>query len=159
MRQHHVSIPTRRLAAFISSVATLLVVAGCGDGRIPTYLVKGTVLVDGRPADGAIVIFCPVDPTQELEHLRPAGKSDASGQFALTTFDPSDGAPAGQYKVLVKWPAQTQTPASDREGRPGGMNKGPDRLRGKYYKIETTPLTATIEEQFNELPPFDLKAS
>jgi hypothetical protein len=159
MRQHQANIQSRRLAAFVTSAAALLVVAGCGSGRIPTYLVQGTVLVDGRPAEGAIVIFCPVDAIPEAEHLRPAGKADSSGQFALTTFEPSDGAPTGQYKVLVKWPAPTPSSTTDREGRPGGASKGPDRLRGKYYNTETTPLTATIEEQFNELPPFDLKAS
>ena len=133
-------------------------VSGCGDGRIATYEVNGQVSVNGRPAEGAIVIFCPVDAIAEVEHLRPAGMADASGQFTLTTFEPSDGAPAGEYKVLVKWPAPT--PASPlREDRPGSANKGPDRLRGKYYSFESTPLKATVQEQSNQLPPFDLKAT
>jgi hypothetical protein len=135
-----------------------LILAGCGDGRIATYPVNGTVNVNGRPAEGAIVVFCPINPAAEIEHLRPAGMADASGQFTLTTFEPSDGAPAGQYKVIVKWPAPT--PASnERDARPGGANKGPDRLRGKYYNLETTPLAVTIEEQSNALPPFELKSS
>ena len=43
--------------------------------------------------------------------------------------------------------------------RPGGANKGPDRLRGKYYSFESTPLQATVQEQSNQLPAFDLKSS
>jgi hypothetical protein len=135
-----------------------LALSGCGDGRIATYPVTGKVLINGRPAEGAVVVFCPVEPSAEVEHLRPAGMADASGQFTLTTFEPSDGAPVGQYKVLVKWPAPSPA-TDDRDARPGRANKGPDRLRGKYYSIETTPLAVTIEEQSNDLPPFELKSS
>jgi hypothetical protein len=130
--------------------------SGCGKGRIPTYAVNGTVTVDGAPAEGAIVVFCPVDPLPEVANLRPAGKTDSSGQFKLTTFDPSDGAPAGQYKILVKWPAAT--PGNGREDRPGAVNRGPDRLKGKYYNQDTTPLSAKIEKGTNNLPPFSLQA-
>ena len=94
-----------------------LTIAGCGDGRIATYEVNGQVNVNGRPAEGAIVIFCPVDPPAEVEHLRPAGMANASGQFTLTTFEPSDGAPAGQYKVLVKWPRRLRPPRSAMPGQ------------------------------------------
>ena len=112
--------------------------------------------MDGRPAEKAIVIFCPVDPAPALEHLRPAGVTDASGKFALITFEPGDGAPAASYKVLVKWPAPSQE--EGRDGRPEALGKGPDRLRGGYYSLEATPLTATVVEQSNELAPFELKS-
>jgi hypothetical protein len=157
MRPHQANASSLQVACFL--VGTIgFTLAGCGDGRIATYSVDGQVNVNGRPAEGAIVIFCPVNSSAEAEHLRPAGMTDAAGHFTLTTFDPSDGAPAGDYKVLVKWPAPT--PASqDREARPGSANKGPDRLRGKYYNIESTPLQATVEEQTNQLPPFELKST
>jgi hypothetical protein len=55
---------------------------------------------------------------------------------------------------LVKWPAPA--PAGEqRDGRPGVLT-GPDRLKGKYYNLEATPLTATVEEGSNELAPFEL---
>ena len=157
MRQHRARASLLPLAGIVLGVMGLTL-SGCGNGRIPTYEVNGQVSVNGRPAEGAIVVFCPVDPSAELEHLRPAGMANSSGQFTLTTFEPSDGAPAGEYKVLVKWPAPT--PASqERDARPGSANKGPDRLRGKYYSFESTPLKATIEEQSNQLPPFELKST
>jgi hypothetical protein len=135
-------------------VALAVALAGCGDGRLKRYPVTGSVVIDGKPAEGAIVAFCPVNPSGELEHLRPAGRTDGSGRFELTTYDSGDGAPAGEYKVLVKWPAPE--PANDRDGRPGAL--GPDRLKGKYYDLEKTPFAATIEEQANELAPFELKS-
>ena len=147
-----------RLSVGLLAAAALVALTGCRDGRIPTYPVTGIVLVDGRPAQGAIIIFCPVEPSAELEHLRPAGMTDASGEFNLTTFEPADGAPAGRYKVLVKWPAPTP-PGEQRDARPGAVNKGPDRLKGKYYNLDTTPLKATFEEQSNDLSPLELKSS
>jgi hypothetical protein len=135
-------------------VAALIATTGCGDGKLKRYPVHGSVTVDGKPADSAMVIFCPVNPVPELEKLRPSGKADSTGTFTLMTFDEGDGAPAGDYKVLVKWPAPAQVDA--REGRGGAP--GPDRLRGKYYNLDNTPLTAKVEAQSNELPPFDLKS-
>jgi hypothetical protein len=145
---------TRRigLLAFLLGAVAL---AGCGSDRLALYDVTGKVLVDGQPAEGAIIIFYPVDASEQLAALRPAGKATASGDFELTTYEPADGAPAGQFKVLVKWPSPTPN-ADPRDARPGAANKGPDRLKGKYYNIDSTPLAATIEEQSNELAPFEL---
>jgi hypothetical protein len=134
----------------------VLLVGGCGDGKITRYPVSGTVLVNGQPAEGAQIVFCPVSPGPELENFRPAGFTDSAGKFSLTTIDSTDGAPAGQYKVLVKWLAQSASTDDGRGGR--GGPRGPDRLKGKYYNLDTTPLSATIEEKANDLPPFELSA-
>ncbi len=135
-------------------LAILVALAGCGDGKIARYKVSGTVNVDGKPAEGALVVFCPVDAGPELKDLRPAGKTDAQGAFQLITIDPRDGAPAGKYKVIVKWPAPPVPGSADREGR--GPKPGPDRLKGKYYDIDRTTLSATVEKGSNNLPPFEL---
>jgi hypothetical protein len=148
--------PVGRISLMSLTVLLALVaLAGCGDGKIRRYHVTGTVAVDGQPAEGVLLIFCPVNATGELEQLRPAGKTDSSGSFTLTTIEPGDGAPAGDYKVLAQWPAPTQASAEDRGGRT--PNRGADRLRGRYYNLEKTPLTAKVEEKSNTLPPFELK--
>ena len=139
------------IGAFIA-LAGLLAAAGCGNGKLATYAVRGQVLVNDKPADGANVIFCPVNPSVELKNLRPSGKTDATGAFTLMTFEQGDGAPAGDYKVLVKWLSPAKVDSREDFGGP----KRPDRLRGKYYNLNKTPLTATIEKRSNELPPFSL---
>ncbi len=147
------SIKLRVISSLLAALS-LVATGGCGDGKISRYPVTGTVMVDGTPAEGAQVVFCPASSGPELENFRPAGFTDSAGKFTLTTIDSADGAPAGPYKVLVKWQSQ---PASADDGRGGrGGPRGPDRLKGKYYNLDTTPLTATIEEKSNELPPFEL---
>src|SRR5205823_6551988 len=116
--------------------------------------VYGSVTIDGKPAEGAVVIFCPVEAGPELKDLRPSGVTDGQGAFKLMTIQANDGAPAGKYKVLVKWPTPPPPGAEDREGR--APKPGPDRLKGKYYDLDRTPLTATIEKKSNQLPPFEV---
>jgi len=140
---------------FVPLVAVTAAMTGCGEGRVPTYPVAGTVLVDQRPAGGAIVIFVPSATSEGAERQRPFAMADAQGKYNLMTFEPGDGAPAGEYKVLIQWPA----PVSPEAARGGGRTAvGPDRLRGKYFNLEKTDLMATVEEQSNELPPFELKS-
>jgi hypothetical protein len=132
-------------------LTVLVTVWGCGEKKVARYPVTGTVTVDGKPADGALVILGPVNPTPDVENLRPTGVADASGKFSLMTIDPGDGAPAGQYNVSIQWPAPAV--ADERGGRSG---MGPDRLKGKYNTAGESTLTATVNEGPTELPPFEL---
>ena len=129
----------RRSINGVLVLAGWVALVGCGDGKIARYPVSGTVLVDGKPADGAMVILCPPESAVELKNVRPVGTTDAGGKFSMTTFDKGDGAPAGEYKVIVQWP------------------KGEvDLLKGRYFKLANSTLAATVKEESNELPPFEL---
>jgi hypothetical protein len=104
-----------------------------------------------------MVIFVPQSTTSaEAERTRPFGMANGEGRFNLTTFVQEDGAPPGEYKVLVQWPTPGAPADSQRSGRRGAL--GPDRLRGKYFNLERTTLTATVADQSNELPPFELNS-
>lgn len=84
----------------VSSVVFLAALAGCGPASIGTVPGGGTVMLDGKPAEGATIVFHP-----ESSEGRPAsGTTDASGVFKLTTEISGDGALPGSYKVAVtKW--------------------------------------------------------
>jgi hypothetical protein len=144
------------MATILSIAAVFAAIVGCGDGGIATYPVAGTVMIDNKPADGAMVIFVPTATSTEAERKRPFGIADGEGRFRLTTLVQEDGAPAGEYKVLVQWPAPSGKPDDQRSGRRGAL--GPDRLRGKYFNLENSTLSAKVEEQSNELPPFELRS-
>lgn len=79
-------------------VLTLLVVcAGCDDGRPPLFPVRGAVVFSsGEPVRQATIEFVPESPGPS-----PRGKTDSEGQFTLNTYDSQDGAPAGEYRVVV----------------------------------------------------------
>ena len=144
-----------QLPLLLAAVATL---AGCGDGKIARYPVSGQVLVDGAPAQGAMVIFCPTEGSPEVMRERPFSRTDAEGNFELRTFEPGDGAPAGQYKIMVRWPGASANQDRAADQRDGGGAALGDRLRGKYTNPEQSGLTFTVVEGTNEVPPFQLTA-
>jgi hypothetical protein len=142
-------------SAVLITVVVSFALTGCGDGQIARYPVKGTVLVDGKPVAGALVIYCPVEGPPELMRERPYGRTDAQGVYELRTLEPGDGAPAGKYNIMVRW----LTGGSDSENR--GDDRGSpvtDRLGGRYTNPETSGLSYTVVEGPNEAPPLQLKS-
>ena len=83
-------------------LATTFLVVGCSrNDRVSTTPVEGTVLgQDGKPLERATVIFHPTDSS--LKFPKPRGTTDAQGKFQLSTYDTSDGAPVGKYKVTIE---------------------------------------------------------
>jgi len=75
----------------------------------------------------------------------PQGWTNEEGRFVLSTYAADDGAPAGHYRVTIKFPSD-----------PKVLGGGPDLLGGKYLKRETSGLMADIEPGKNQLPDFDL---
>lgn len=132
-----------RLGDFLALALALALLAGCGDGRPRVYPVTGRLTVKGKPADGAVVRLYPAGGGPHM----PAGVVQPDGSFALTTFDPGDGAPAGEYKVTVTWrPAKKSTMDPD----------GPDKLAGKYADPAGSKLAATVALGPTDLPPIAL---
>jgi len=143
-----------RLAALVA--AGSLVLASCGEHREAVYPVQGKVLFHNQPAQHATVIFHPQGGSEEVQKMRPHGTVDAEGNFALTTFDPDDGAPAGDYRVTVVWPGESREDAMDAED-PEHVPSGPDRLQKRYKDPQTSGLSATVSEGTNQLEPFQLQ--
>ncbi len=156
MRRSRTLFRTRLVLVLYLPAAGFVAVSGCDDGRIARYPVTGTVVVDGQPADGAMLIFVPVGGSEEFQRERPFGVTDAAGKYELRTFQPGDGAPAGDYKVMVRWLAPAaQSQEADRDRAAGGP---PDRLKGRYFNPESSGLTASVDESETEVPPFELKS-
>lgn len=88
----------KRLTGGWRTLALLLILASCGcGGKDAPVKVEGTVTLDGKPLEGAVVAFVPVS-----EGLRQAvGTTGSDGSFRLTTFNFGDGALPGEYKITI----------------------------------------------------------
>ena len=131
----------------------LLVATSCGKSSYPgprPYPVHGKVTYQGQPAKKFRVTFYPL---KEFEKVRfaPAAVTDENGEFRLRSYDPDDGAPAGQYAVTCTWPRRLNTINEP--------DAGPevDRLGGKYADPKKSAIRVTVREGKNELEPFALK--
>jgi hypothetical protein len=108
--------------------------------------VKGKVLVQGKPAKKAFVLFVPVKEPAEAPDPRPRAEVGDDGTFQLSTYGENDGAPAGDYSVSINWPGGVL---------PDGREEPADKLQGRY-EITNTKLRASVKEGPNELAPFQL---
>ena len=140
----------RRSVAMAMTVALILAAnsIGCGEKqtpRAPLGHVAGTLLVDGRPAAGAMVWFNMRSGTG----IRPMARVGDDGKFQPSTYVPNDGVVPGEYVLTVTWPA---TKIID-----GEEMFGPDQLNNRYADPQRPVASITVKEGENQLDPIELK--
>src|SRR5690606_19402348 len=90
-----------RMAAWLMVLSAV----GCGppaEVRPVLIPVQGSLLVNGKPAAGAMVVFHPAGGASIDERgSRPKATVLPDGSFEVTTYQAGDGAPAGDYDVAV----------------------------------------------------------
>jgi hypothetical protein len=123
----------------------VFVLLGCDSGGPKLSPVRGKVLHGGQPAEGATVVF---QPKSGSTAAPPSGTVQADGSFTLRTHPHGEGAPPGDYAVLVTW-----FPLDAR-----GQDNPKNKLPAKYGDPAQTPLTATVKEGATELEPFQIPA-
>jgi hypothetical protein len=116
----------------------------CGSSGPSLQPATGKLLYEDKPAEGATVVF-------QLENgpadaPKPSGVVAADGTFKLHTYPHGEGAPEGNYVVLVTWfePSKNENAESKQ------------KISGKYSDPKTSGLKATIKAGTNTLEPFRL---
>ncbi len=136
-----------RNCLFFSCLAGMIVVAGlggCGDGRPDRSPVSGTILFQGKPIEGAEIMFI-------CKNGRPAtGFTDSQGRFEMFTFEPGDGAILGEHAVAITKKVEIQT-------APGPYKPSRDLLPERYGHPEKSGLVANVKAGGDNDFTFDLK--
>jgi hypothetical protein len=102
--------------ALLALVAFAVTLTGCGNSGEPCFPVTGTVkFEDGTPLTKGIIYF-------DSGEFSAKGGVEEDGRFTLTSYNPGDGAPDGQYSVYFSGDARTQNLVAkefcDEEGTP-----------------------------------------
>ena len=138
----------RRWLPVLIVLALVVLCPACSSGRKPVHPVRGRVLVNGKPATQAQVLFHPAQGGEA--EPKPSGQTDEQGYFTLTSYARNDGAPEGDYAVTV---------TLFRVFRCGDQELVPyNVLPQRYASRQTSQLRAAINKGSNELPPFQLNA-
>lgn len=100
-----------RGVAVVAALPVVLTAAGCGTATpaLEVAGVTGQVLLDGKPAQHAVVTFIPIDGAPGSG---AAATTDAEGRYVLRSVQRTsgltgqgvravDGVPPGRYKVMV----------------------------------------------------------
>ncbi len=143
--------PTRWFRIF-GGLFFLCLSIGCNNDPLGLQPVTGSVTVDGKPAAGVRLVFCPVTASEGAMKQRPLGITDEQGKYSLTTFVLGDGAPAGEYKISATWLSASKQAVVDERG-----SVGTDRFMNKYAIPDQSGLTATVAEDTTELPVMEFK--
>jgi hypothetical protein len=136
-------------------LALLVVASGCGKpadvGLIP---VTGQLFCQSQPAEGALVILHPTSGAnpKNWPHGLPHAIVAQDGTFQVSLPPLGEGAPAGDYKVLVTWQAPVPN-ADPTDTEPETV----DRLQGRWSSPEKSTLTAAVQAPNTHLPRFDVK--
>jgi len=141
------------------AVAAALAGPGCGRGLVK---VTGVVRLDGKPVEGAMVTYHPVDPNKgRIAH----GTTDKEGAFQLSTTRPNDGAFPGEYKVTIVYAEGAEAPpAEGMKAAFEGLEKArKDKPRPPRYNIPGKYADPGQTDLREKVPPagtvtFDLKS-
>lgn len=140
------------------SALSAIIWTGCGtadDGLPRTVKAAGTVVCDGKPLEGASIVFM-----QESGNYFARGITDSGGRFSLDAYESKSGAVPGTYKVTISKTvtvdkatpkAVPKTLADDAqhaaEGDPSLANVSwVNDLPEKYNNPATSGLTVAIPE-------------
>jgi tetratricopeptide (TPR) repeat protein len=118
--------------------------------QVRVYPAHGQVLFEGKPVPGASLTLDPVW-TKEPDFPRPRAVTREDGTFMLETYGKEDGAPAGDYKVLVQCFVRRTKLEAEGSGLPSNA------LPGRYAKFDTSGLTLQVQEGDTEVPALKLK--
>lgn len=140
-----------RTALLAMATCCSTVAAGCSRTTSDLVPVEGRVLVNGKPAGGAVVTFHPVGGQGNAP--RPSGHVNADGTFRLTTTQANDGAQPGEYQVTVAWYVASAAP---RKG-PADEVLPVSQLPSSYAQPSTTPLKAVVQPGQAEPLTFSIK--
>lgn len=85
----------------LALIPLILLLVGCGS-PYEVAPVSGTVTMNGKPLDNAVVVF---QPDGNKEHPNPGpssgGRTDSQGRFTLQIEPEKPGAVVGKHRVLV----------------------------------------------------------
>lgn len=142
-------------------VVIAVVMSGCSgqadrwkDARPETAPASGIVTFEGKPLDGAIVVFQPTAP----DGIGASALTDEKGNFVLRTFPPELGAVPGTYSVSIM---KTEMPKQQAVGAGNADDPAPIHvvsvIPAKYSVPTESDLRAEIPEGGSDTLDFDLK--
>jgi hypothetical protein len=137
-----------RLIDWFATSLVIFCVAVCGCSKTKSegiYPVRGSVIVNGEPAEYANVLFVPKDPDGQ----KASATVDELGEFRLTTMREFDGAAPGEYEVTISW-AKPKNP-DDRE-----PDYGPELLPKNYQDPRKSGITFEVQAGDNTLDPIEI---
>ena len=124
--------------AVVCSVSFVAQFSGCTSApeRPKTVKVLGKVIKGGQPLSKVTVTLQPKEEGTKTSPRRPViGETNDMGEFTVSSFEPNDGAPPGEYRAVL---------ASNEEKKNPDDKIKDDRIPKKYLSADTSDLIVTV---------------
>jgi hypothetical protein len=123
----------------------LALLTGCAESGPKLSSVRGTVRVNGQPAERVVVSFRHTDPAVTGNAAHPCTVTDANGAFTMSTNRDGDGAVPGEYVASFTWPSNPDPDLAR------------DLLGGAYDETKASTFRVKVSgDSITQLEPFDL---
>ncbi len=133
------NVSHRFIGLFLALPVAVSLVGCGGSDKIATVPVKGTVAYQGKPVEGAAVMFSPAQgPSATAE-------TNANGEFTLKT-QTQDGAVTGEHVVTISKVVSPPAGAGDLGRVPPDTNPAPPKslIPRKYSDPQASGLKKTV---------------
>jgi hypothetical protein len=135
---------------FLALLSSTFILAGCqGETRVPVFPVSGTVSFKGETPVGAQIVLHAVNRSTASD-VAPVGTVKADGSFAITAYEPGDGAPQGEYVATVEWFRLIT------KGEGAGA-RGPNVIPKEYASPMTSPIRVSVNSGPTQVPPIEIR--
>jgi len=138
----------RNILLFVTIFTALTLTIGCGDGKIATLRVTGTITFDGEPLPNANINFTP----KTVGQGNPAyAVTDENGFYRLQTLlgAAEAGTTAGEYDVYITCIERGEIwdppPGPPQAPPPSAMRAPRSIIPEKYGSTATSGLSAKVE--------------
>jgi hypothetical protein len=124
----------------------LVACSGCSEERVPVYPVSGKVTYKGQVPAGATVVLHSLNGS-DTNDVAPTGNVKDDGSFAITSYEPGDGAPQGEYVATIQW----------FKFAPELGGAGPNVIPSKYVSAKTSPIKVRVSGGSAQIEPIIIK--
>lgn len=147
----------------VSFAILFMGLVGCGESvkkvALPdTVPVTGSVMLDGSPLESAVVTFIPTGQTKGTDCV---GVTDDSGNYTLTQLRGKEGAPPGEYRVVIsqlkRGDGTAVVPTGEDNKAEGTEGIAVESVPPRYSSMAESTLKAVVPDDGGEFP-FELKS-
>jgi hypothetical protein len=136
----------KRATLFMAMLPILVALSGCSEQRVPVYPVSGKVTYKGQPPVGATVVLHSISGANTSD-VAPTGTVKDDGSFAITSYEPGDGAPQGEYVATIEW----------FKFAPELGGAGPNVIPPRYVSAKTSPVKVNVSGGPAQIEPIIIK--
>jgi hypothetical protein len=150
----------QRCTLIAIAFCSLTLAASCGrskampeiKGKLPVFPVQGKLTFNRQPVPGADLMFYPVGGfPQGSSSILPRARTNEDGEFGVSTYGVTDGAPVGKYRVTASWKM-----AGDGRVSREQQDDSDEKLPEIYQNPKVTRLRVEVKEGEENVPTFEI---